>query len=222
MKERLILFSAPMVRAILAGRKTQTRRIMKSQPYTLRTEGFGYPTKQGGFVSLQSEHCLNECHFGKKGDRLWVRESFLIDWVGFDRGPLPRTEPIFDWRDNAYYRADGECCEQIPECCCAEYAGKTPWRNSLFMPRWASRITLEITEVRVQRLQDISEEDAKAEGIERVGERFKGYMRLVDGREYDPALAVTSFSQLWETIHGDGAWQSNPWVWAITFKVVKL
>jgi hypothetical protein len=103
--------------------------------------------------------------YGVPGDRLWIRESFLIDWCGYERGPLPKIEPSWDWRDAAYYRADGECCEQIPECACIEYEGKTPWRSSIHMPRWASRITLEITDVRVQRIAELSEADVLARGF---------------------------------------------------------
>lgn len=219
-KERPILFSAPMVQAILAGRKTQTRRVMKSQPYTLRTEGFGYPTKQGGFVSLQSEHCRNECPYGKPGDRLWVRENFQpliadgVNWsdADYETGAgyaisYPATDGVKEFYD---CRNDEAFCDRV-----------TP---SIHMPRWASRLTLEITEVRVQRLRDCTEGDAQAEGMLFVPDdkiHHTGWRHSSNhGYVYDSALAA--YHVCWEEINGEGSWQNNPFVWALTFKVVQL
>ena len=224
MKERPIIMSAPMVRALLEERKTQTRRVLNPQPSHDQYHVWR------GRVTRDEEHrmwCWKDlaleniwdfpngedrkelalhCPYGVPGDRLWVREAFLIDDRTLITGPLPRVEPNLDWQDCTYYRADGECCEQIPECACAEYDGKTPWRPSIFMPRWVSRITLEITDVRVQRLQEISEEDAIAEGYEVA---------------FGPGMFSRAFDSFWDSINAKKhPWASNPWVWAITFRGV--
>lgn len=207
MKERPILFSGPMVRAILESRKTQTRRVMKSQPYTLRVEGFGYPTKAGGFVSINSPHCLAECPYGISGDRLWVRESFQplfadglrskdTDWQT-GKGYAPRyvaTEGRTEWMD---------LDDKLTDRC----------KPGIHMPRWASRVLLEITDVRVQRLQEISERDAADEGAGATAAVHEEW----DG---DPDEYRKRFRELWESINvkrGFG-WNVNPWVWALTFK----
>lgn len=191
-RERPILFSGPMVRAILEGRKTQTRRLLKPQPPEDVGElvvDFYHPTivvkdeeqpgeRTFGVFSADGEWA-QKCPYGAPGDRLWVRETW--------------REVQSDTSTSLYYRADEEWHE------------KAGWRPSIHMPRWASRITLEATDVRVQRLQDISEEDAKAEGADDI--RYR--------------TAKECFSDLWDSIHGDGAWAANPWVWAITFKRVE-
>jgi len=208
MKERPILFSAPMVRAILEGRKTQTRRVVKVQPgpsccIEEGDEGeppFVYSSLYGdgpGY-EVHESRAPCRCPYGAPGDRLWVRETWM-------QNPGREISPDGN-RHDVIYRAD-EC----------HYGPAIRWRPSIHMPRWASRIDLEVTGVRVERLQDISEEGAIAEGVGRVGERFKGYMPLHTGGQYDPALAKTSFSQLWESINGDGSWDANPWVWVVEF-----
>ena len=208
MKERPILMSAPMVRALLQKQKTQTRRVMKSQPYTLEAEGFGYATKAGGFVSLVSEHCLNECPYGKPGNRLWVKETFhwslKLDAI-YKTCIDPGLEQLID-----FYR--------IKQC--------KKWVPSIFMPRWASRITLEITEVRVQRLQKISWEDCIAEGI--VGTDASAVItQRMSTSEQEGLLGAgwseylrAAYRSLWEQLNGAGSWDANPWVWAISFNVL--
>ena len=228
MKERPILFSAPMVRAILAGTKTQTRRVVKPQP-TDDVEGSG---RWYWFKGINSrsfdchawpENFIEHCPYGAVGDRLWVRESFYFDLLSYaNGGPLPKEKP--DKADeNLYYAADGKCCQIIPECACAE-VGKPRFRPSIYMPRWASRITLEIVSISVECLQDISEDDAKAEGILRArpvtGEplTFYDYLsQIKDPCEWfsDPRR---SFQSLWRSINGPDSWQSNPWVWVVEFK----
>lgn len=230
MTERPILFSGPMVLAIIAGTKTQTRRIVKNgdkaDSFTeLRTY------KDGGLRAVFGIHDEPnafgvKCPYGVVGDRLWVRETYYYDLL-----ELPKVKPE-DFPDHFYYRADGECCQQIPECSCAE-VGKPRWRPSIFMPRWASRLTLEITDLRIERLNDISEEDAKAEGIEG---RFhpedsncwtwKDYARSAKFKEdiFHYGSAVTpgsTFMGLWESINGPSSWAKNPWVWVIQFRKVK-
>jgi hypothetical protein len=207
-KERPILFSAPMVRAILEGRKTQTRRIVKTQPpewatcAELHMDGWffhdGPEDREDLLFFPDYESSGLQCPYGKPGDRLWVRETFYYDLQDGPEGPELS-------RDDLYFRADGECCEQIPECSCKEI-GKPRWHPSIHMPRWASRITLEITGVRVERIQSTAGIDALAEGIESV---------------YGKGADCSDFAHLWEQINGPGSWASNPWVWVIEFKRVE-
>lgn len=257
MKDHPILFSAPMVRAILEGRKTQTRRIIKPQPVpfvqctpdrhpTTRTEPYidAYcgerktPENPRGMgldwhwwtADDRLGTKVGRCPYGQPGDRLWVRETIYIDQTPYDEGTLPKVRPADLRQEDIYYRADGECCEQIPECCCAEI-DKPRWRPSIHMPRWASRITLEVTGVRVERLSDISEADAKAEGLtartkdgtlvkygipdrdDLPGNDDEGWHWQEWDR--DPRQA---FCRLWESINGPGSWDANPWVWVVGFR----
>ncbi len=240
-KERPILFSAPMVRAILEGRKTQTRRIVKPQPpegYD-RACWFNAPTM--GWTrdpEPSANWWTKNCPYGVPSDRLWVREAFYYDMLPWAKGGSLKEVPTFFSRTDFYYRAAGECCQQIPECCCCE-VGTVRWRPAIHMPRWASRITLEVTGVRVERLQDISEADAVAEGAEPF---VKG---LCTESAHDYASATKyrdGYRRLWESINGPKArvgsrraeriarsrraqkkseassWDANPWVWVIEFK----
>lgn len=179
--ERPILFSAPMVRAILEGRKTQTRRIVKHQPLPwVGPDPPGWPPP---------------CPYGQLGDRLWVRETWAQP-TSLDPGPT-------------FYRADYPSCvprqfENVPP------AEAVRWRPSIHMPRWASRITLDVTGVRIERLQDISEADAMAEGV------VETHAHL---RDLGPCMEwCYAFEDLWTRINGAGSWNANPWVWVIEFK----
>ncbi len=228
MKERPILFSGPMVRAILEGRKTQTRRVGKIQSadYTeLGVEPIGHVTLGHEMVATYraypgrgtARHGICACPYGKPGDRLWVRETF------FDVS-LFRQAPIFagvkvDWiyRADYDYRAEG-----------MSVIGCHPWKPSIFMPRQASRINLEIVSVRVEWLGEISEEDAIAEGISKVPfypddgwPLCDGYMvGKDDGKTPLHHRARGAYEQLWESINGPGSWELNPWVWVVEFKRV--
>ena len=186
MKERPILFSGPMVRAILEGRKTQTRRVIKPQPtsdHGLVFEGIA----PGKFGAVSDGEIT--CPYGTIGDRLWVKETHHVRDAGYVDGT---------GRD-IVYKADDE---DFP------YG----WTPSIHMPRWASRINLEITGIRVERLQDISEEDAKAEGVGVHG----GWN--ADETEYG-VNARGPFSRLWDSINAKRhPWASNPWVWVIEFR----
>lgn len=208
-KERPILFSGPMVRAILAGRKTQTRRIIKDAGWwNIDDDGAGGPVWPGR-ENEWGEWVHMNCPYGSVGDRLWVRECFYVDHVDMvDRSPNDECPPDELWKDCTYYRADGDCCEQIPECCCAE-VGKPKWRPSIHMPRWASRINLEVTGVRVERLQDITEADANSEGMQDAD-----------------SLSLTArgaFSDVWDDLNAKRgfSWDSNPWVWVVSFRRIK-
>ena len=200
MKERPIIFRAEMVRAILAGRKTQMRRIVK--PCHMAT------------VDAEQFPILAMCPYGSPGDRLWVRETCRAEAID-DEGlcgvryvadkqfmPIENTREASDrWVQLYWYRG-------------MEGATVPP----IHMPRWASRITLEITDVRVERLQDISEDDCLAEGIAQVvREKLPGIQQCgeYDTIDVDP---VAEYRDLWESINGPESWAANPWVWVIGFK----
>lgn len=220
-KERPILFSGEMVKAILDGRKTQTRRIfapemIKIEPHPKCGLYYKtYATRNGDIVLTGGgpfipKNWLCYCPFGQPGDRLWVRETFYIDHWGY-QGKLTGLPPLGEedkWM--LYYAADGDVCRQIPECDCSD--GPPKLHPSLHMPRWASRITLEITDIRVERLQDISGEDAKAEGWPRERELFPNINPDSKAKDW--------YLRLWESINGKGSWVKNPWVWVITFRKV--
>jgi hypothetical protein len=182
MKERPILFKGPMVRALLAGTKTQTRRVVKGIALEwLRPNGF---TPE---FTAAPENGL--CPYGQPGDRLWVRETWQR--AGGNTG--------------YWYRATDSKADD----------GGSPvshWRPSIFMPRGASRITLEVTGVRVERLQDISRDDALAEGIVSAGDG-NGF-QLADTTHYS-GNPIDSYFSLWEHINGPGSVEANPWVWVV-------
>lgn len=190
MKERPILFSGPMVRAILEGRKTQTRRVVKPQPIgKIWNPPVDPPCLQ------DDSGRFHPCPYGYAGDRLWVRET----WAH-----VPAT---------AYRQSEGVVQTISPDdtdmaaVYAADWSRSAPrWRPSIHMPRWASRITLEITGVRVERLQDITTKDAVREGV-----------------SYDVSKPdggpIHRFQKLWNSINKDRApWESNPWVWVVEFR----
>lgn len=186
MKERGILFQAPLVRALLAGTKTQTRRLIKPQPIAWAANPCFWLWRDDEPLTLR--HILDRSPYGASGDRLWVRET----WATLTGNGI-RT----------VYRADGEDprtgWDDTPD----DQRPAMRWRPSIFMPRSASRITLEVTEVRVQRLTEINEEDARAEGVD-----------VPDG-----LTAVSAFALLWNRINGERAsWTSKPWVWVVSFR----
>lgn len=240
-KERPILFSAPMIPPILADIKTQTRRLIKpvgnDEGFVVQDYGDGfwpYRSEDGesGFYRDRHGYDMEErikCPYGQPGARLWVRETWgyrcssstqqsglFMNTIGYRAddarqtfGPMPMDgvglpqqrerapdEPHEKWEAylNRYWRQ---------------------WRPSIHMPRWASRITLEVTDVKVERLQDISEEDAMAEGIVNAGDG-NGY-QLADTSHY-AGTASESYASLWESINGPGSWDANPWVWCVSFK----
>lgn len=194
MKERPILFSAPMVRALLDGTKTQTRRLVKTQPTHFNPVGVPRLARPVGPSDVIT------CPYGQPGDRLWVRETWAY---GIHAMAANRDE------DGPFvYAADGTTQGRLCD----------RWRPSIHMPRTASRITLEIAGVRVERLQDISIQDAKAEGAwgpdDSIVDKVATYFGI-DVLAANPRLA---FQMLWESINGPDSWQANPWVWAIDFK----
>jgi hypothetical protein len=268
MTERPILFSAPMVRALLSGRKTQTRRVVKPQPgpyaggvrpgHTAKHPApyldsyCSEPKTTANPRGMSRDWCwwteddrqgpmIARCLYGEPGDRLWVRETWcpLIpehfhesgkprDFLS-DRYGTPR-------RNGAAYRADsmrldgGKLREDFDSERCRKELGYPRWTPAIHMPRWASRLTLEVTGVRVERLQAITEEDARAEGAS-SGLPDDGRASDIALNEWcrwtkrlDPRAGVGSqrgaFAYLWEKINGRGAWAVNPWVWVVEFRRV--
>lgn len=228
MKERPILFSGPMVRAILEGRKTQTRRIIN------RVVGVGFVTefqesdtpgydfimrdKRALWNDLTITSLRQRCPYGGFGDQLWVREAFRFSSAHDDLSPgkVPVGDKVEYFADTtAHHYLDGRC------------------RPSIHMPRWASRITLEITGIRAELLNNISEDDAIAEGLSGItkdGKLVKYGIPDRDGLpgnddygwhwsefEKDSRLA---YRKLWESINGPGSWDANPWVWVVEFRKV--
>lgn len=205
MKERPILFSGAMIRAILAGQKTQTRRVVKPQPH-IDTMGnfcwdgwnfgqdFNGPHIQAIASPIPSSKTGRvHCPYGKPGDRLWVREAWRLPRIF--NAP---TCCLFT-HDLALHAADGR---NNPAC---------THQNTLLMPRWASRILLEIVSVRVERLQSISDDDLSAEGIQEI---------IDAGVDHD-GWPRDAFRSLWDGIYGEGHWATNPWVWAVEFKRIE-
>ena len=186
MVDRPILFSAPMVRALLAGRKTQTRRIMPNHDAIAQhAEGFTPIIIGRRVYDYAGEEVLSEALFAV-GDRLWVKETWRAGTSWDDNKPsmIAAHVPVDYVASPRSGGPDGKA------------------RPSIFMPRWASRLTLTVTDVRVQRLQEISEEDAIAEGVE-----------THDGADGP----VAEYEALWESINGAGSWEANPWVVAVSF-----
>lgn len=197
MKERPILFNGDMVRAILGGRKTQTRRAVKTW-------------KDGRLPNFVTGAREGACPYGQPGDRLWVRESWSGEhWLSnvkpSERLGVANQHRLASFPPETWYWADGS-----PD----DGDWEKP-RPSIHMPRWASRITLEITDVRVERLQDISEDDAKAEGVEPKLDGYKCYD--IDKMGFY-SCAISSFDSLWSSINGPDNWDANPWVWVVEFK----
>lgn len=189
MKERPILFSGAMVRAILGGSKTQTRRIVK-----LGMDSCGDP--------IHATDPRLPCPYGQPGDRLWVRETFgIFDSEGTEFAGIPKEKPR---GFHVVWAAD----------CPAPVTETFRFRPSIHMPRWASRITLEVTAVRVERLQEISEEDAKAEGV--TIQDDARITSLAIAGEAGPAQL--EYFALWQSINGPGSWAANPFVWVVEFR----
>ncbi|ALQ51868.1 hypothetical protein [Nitrosomonas ureae] len=213
-KERPILFSAPMVRAILDNRKTQTRRIIKKVDPDSFPFCESFDEANGLPVIIFSDdiddnvicRILVSCKYGKPGDRLWVRET----WRYSNWAPFSRNVALVQIQ----YQSDDAKIEHMVGGFSYDY--HIYYRPSIHMPRWASRILLEITNVRVERLQDISEDDAIAEGCEPYGVRTPDTPMAPS--EFEGHSAIQDFSCLWESINGQGSWDLNPWVWVLEFK----
>lgn len=225
MKERPILFSGPMVKALLDGRKTQTRRIAKVTDQNCKA---GFISPLAGHAPRRPAEHISYCPYGKPGDRFWVKETWRVGAWDQDQGFIavdyradgyarqewldPDDPDVFEklWIESSDEASDAE----VPYDSNGEYHWKpgeapTKWRPSIFMYRWASRITLELTGVRVERLQDISEADALAEGYPHPADHIPGN-----------GSPQGWYSGVWDSINGPNAWHKNPWVWVLAFKWV--
>lgn len=232
-KEKPILFSVAMVNAILAGRKTQTRRIVKvpSWSHDDYMPPRLYPNIDGLHMVCDDTRCLAPvpCPYGKPGDRLWVKEAYYAwgKWVRNGLTKSGRQAWKFVQVGTSVRYMDGSKPSKT-----AKRDGETGWvyRHGRFMPKKHSRITLEISEVRVQRLQEISEKDAIAEGIrwDLNADPYAGFgpnackYRSVVNANKSFNTAMGAFRELWESINGADSWNLNPWVWAISFRQVQL
>lgn len=206
MKQTGLMFKGDLVRAILEGRKTQTRRVVKAD--WIQSERAPLQTNPGRFhFWCSGEH---DCPFGKPGDLIYVRETWMdLQGTGVEYisdGKLQRYAYAADTPPGSY----GDECRK-------EYGLK--WRPSIHMPKSAARIWLEITGVRVERLQDISNEDALAEGVNRISHGREGYFYSAIRNDPHPknwCYPDDAFRELWDSTGGD--WSANPWVWVIDFK----
>ena len=207
MKQIPILFSGPMVKAILDGSKTQTRRVIKSR----HESGLFQVSRRvsdNQIINIESldwdeRDCEKDitCPYGQPGDVLWVRETYFKDG------------------DEYIYRADGTCCEQFEQCEC-EDVGKPKWKPSIFMPREACRILLKITDVRAERLHEISKEDAISEGIT-ISENLRNGWPMHKGileNSIPDTIEQLAFWNLWQDINGSESLESNPWCWVVSFE----
>lgn len=240
-KEIGVLFAAPMVLALWEGRKTNTRRIAKpsvvecidyfgggadGEPATKDSFQTGY--RDDGSLGIWSTEYPEEgsetitCPYGKPGDRLWVREAHQI-WSR----PMSHDSIVCYRADNSTRVVKSGGCVRIPNGTMtlgsplSEFEREDGrWRPSIHMPRAACRLVLEVTETRVERLHDISDEDAIAEGIEQLPEGFWRWKNYSDESKYVPSLGspLDSFLSLWQSINGAESWKANPWVWVVKFK----
>ncbi|PEN24384.1 hypothetical protein F0332_016115 [Klebsiella grimontii] len=239
MKEHGMIFNGEMARAILDGRKTQTRRIIKNQR---QGESWSVQSAKNPLVlkhthdwwlaNATKPYSALICPFGAVGDRIWVRETWAT--LGNEDGCY------VDWEDNLC-KGDERSAARIYRASCEQRPGdyglwsipddaywkphtkdhkfEGAWRPSIHMPRWASRITLEITCVRVERLNAISEHDAQAEGVAKLRGGF--WQHYQPGWTQHQLSARGSFVTLWKSIYGEESWNSNPWVWVIEFKRIE-
>jgi hypothetical protein len=211
MKERPILFSGAMVRALLAGTKTQTRRVVKwrgvEPGLNLQFSGLEVVRSGSNWALSSPTRTSHEyrsvpmpCPYGMPADRLWVRENFYF--IGES--------------NETFFQATNDSNKVPP----LSWGG--PWKPSIHMPRRLCRIELEITDVRVERLLDISDEDAAAEGCPCYvcGQPMNG-LGESDCHCFHRYGNATDYALLWESINGEGSWKANPWVWAVSFKVIK-
>ncbi|STV03750.1 morphogenetic protein [Klebsiella pneumoniae] len=229
MTERGMIFNAEMVRALLDGRKTQTRRIMKVQPEsnqlglllitdsTKHSDIGKYHWAESNATGNHVRSKLFSCPFGAVGDRIWVRETWSSDFANY----YPNDRVWYAADNNR--RLDIEVVDGVRGIYSPESDVHVPfrWQPSIHMPRWASRILLEITNVRVERLNAISEEDATAEGVPPAGSLLPDYPGTFLTPKGDFATAKVAFQRLWESIYGEESWKANSWVWVISFKRVE-
>lgn len=225
MKEIPILFSTPMVQAILEGRKSQTRRQIKPQAMVDEKGRLIWKNAPAGKTKeiekgLPISYGLKDyCPYGRPGDLLWARETFRkyckVDEFGYTRYDQEVIEFAAD-NPPMINECDGDGCTMFKKDGTEKFIS---WRPSIFLPKEAARIWLQVTDVRVERLQDISEEDAKAEGVEKIDDSIFCW-RHYGGKYAGCSTARNSFQSIWKSINGDESWNINPWVWVISFNIL--
>ena len=210
MREHPLLMKGPLVRATLEGRKTQTRRPIKMRPHGVEPYAPGYA--DGALWNYSFTEVIARCPLGRAGDRLWVRETFRVDHN------LSR-----DGHPQVVYLAGGFSVARTAPAGTRGYPDpQDKWTPSIHMPRWACRLVLPLVSVRVERVQDITEEDAEAEGVERISagpgwECWMGY-----GLSSSCKTARDSFRSLWILIYGQESWDANPWVWVAEWNHIEV
>lgn len=232
MKERPILFNTAMVKAILEGRKTQTRRIVKPQPVPYPGGGHWWRCDYVQSMVRVEQELQNPCElykgfieevnpFGSKGDRLWVRETFCYGRIEEWDAEHPDDRRLYVDQDNASIK----CLQPIPKQWCLENnvdIEEVRWKPSIHMPRSACRIVLEITNIRIEQLNQISADDAEQEGLVKLP--ASGRYVVNRGDQYFGEVSRNPqevFKWLWESIYGSNSWEINPWVWVIEFKIIQ-
>ena len=226
---RPLLMAAPMVRSTIEGIKTQTRRIVKPQPFLDAMGNFCTPGKPGRPYSCWGQHidgspCTrnftkSRCPHGVQGNLLYVKETWAVGKCADGLKPRELSRGCWIYENGGLWYEGQEPTHPI--------SPRGAPRSSLVMPRWASRLTLEITDVRVERLQDMegqhpSESDAIAEGVNKIHHGDGAYYYSAFRNEPHPKNwcdPTDAFRELWEKLNGKGSWDANPWVWVLTFKV---
>lgn len=222
MRERPILFSARMIRALLDGRKSQTRRLVKPQPEADEEYGGYHWPARAARSMVTTEEMTAFSPYGTRGDRLWVREAFAYSVKDPDATNEEYTEDNYDIVYRATQEHDGEWTNYDEDG--KQSPVKPKWKPGIHMPRWASRITLEVAKIRVERLWSISEDDAWAEGIAELDGSLDdaAICRAAKtlGCSYEDGRAT--FGALWNSINGERtSLASNPWIWVVEFKLVE-
>lgn len=215
MKERPILFSDQRVRALLSGQQSQTRRIMKSQLF-----GPGQDNHEGcygidvlnnhlqGSRVMEMENISYHCPYGQPGDRLWVRETW--------RGPVIEPEEMADYQRSPAQFKTPRYCQYHADISQPSNAEQFGWQAGIHMPRWASRIDLEVTGIRVEKIQDISDDDVIAEGVQTDSHFLNNFFTM----HSEPVSSKDAYRKQWALQYGGTSWEVNPWVWVIEFKRV--
>jgi hypothetical protein len=199
-----------MVRAIIAGKKTQTRRVIKPQPHVTSCDLQTSPELVDGLIKAAWTALEVKCPYGQNGDRLWVRETWAHDAESLEQLRAQVEDPL-GFPDGPYYRAALGIHENTG----------LRWRPSIHMPRWASRLTLEIDEVRVERLHEIDAHEVRAEGIRVPTCGCEVCMRSATMCPADESAHLMQFATLWDAINRKKyPWESNPWVWVLRFHEV--
>lgn len=223
MKERPIIFNADMVRAILYERKMQTRREAKVFQYPDPAASVHLTANNDGWIGWWPKPVSSEktaelypsggipCPYGQPGDRLWVRET----WAHVPATAYRCSEGV----QQTINPGDPDMCAVYREGW--ERSKPAGWRPSIHMPRWASRITLEIKSINIERLQDISEDDAQAEGLRKFPHKGDFAYAWRENDNHGHGSARGAFMSLWQSIYGQESWDSNPWVWVIKFERIK-